>query len=88
MLMIAVASGLAAAQAACSGGGDADTATGQLMGAAPSVLVDLDPASAAMTFTGDRESGNVLRIDRGGADLGRPLVYWTRTALASSAAWR
>lgn len=62
----------------CSdGGGDVDSEVNPLMSAAPTVLVDLDPASGGMTFTvenltadragrlffSDRESGDVLSLN-------------------------
>lgn len=59
----------------CSDEGD-DSTSAPLLAGAPTLLVDLDPASAATTFTienitahdgmlfmGDRESGDILRVD-------------------------
>jgi hypothetical protein len=71
--------GLACAALGCSSD-DTDTETGRLLSGSPSILVDLDPASAGMTVTvesitaspagelvvSDRESGNVLSIDPDG----------------------
>jgi sugar lactone lactonase YvrE len=70
-------SGFFLALVACGSEGNGATATEELMGAAPTIFVDLDPSSSGTTVTvesltasanmqlffADRESGNVLALD-------------------------
>jgi sugar lactone lactonase YvrE len=75
---LAVAAAAVALAALCACGSDNnETEAAALMSGAPRILVDLDPASSGATYTiesiaanaqgqlffGDRQSGNVLRVD-------------------------